>query len=149
MKTRMINHLDITMFKKLCSVMLLSLLLAACSFEPSQLTRQKTWTFVTKTDSYTGYADFSSIQKDNHNVRIWTLTDSPEEDRNAHFLSLMVYYEISCANGQVRSQRYNAYSGNMGSGELVESMKTPSGWLDLSYHPDTAFLGLLRDSVCY
>ena len=142
------------MFRKTLASLLVCLLFLASSIGSSQMAYAQApsgeWELFTKEEGgYDTYVDPNSITRDGNFAGVWVLSDYSEVQQIVPFMSVVVYYEYDCRHGKIRSQQYREYSGNMGSGDLIDSTIGPSDWLDISTHPQSDFVDQLRNSVCY
>jgi TolB-like protein len=65
----------------------------------------------------THYVDSQSIRRDGNKVRAWTLADY----KSGTFLSILEKAEFDCFEDTMRVLDAYAYSGNMGTGDIVHS----------------------------
>ena len=90
------------------------------------------WTGVTKSGVFgvTVYADYDTIQKSGSTSKVWILNDfkAVQEIDGVKYLSIKTQEEFNCDDRQTRSLTHFAYSGNMGSGQVVNSYDNTDKW---------------------
>lgn len=76
------------------------------------------WVLVGSNDTFTVYANPSSIRKNGNIVRMWSMYDQKQLQHieQGPFMSMVGQSEYDCKEEQVRSIAYSGYSENMGRG---------------------------------
>lgn len=80
------------------------------------------WTSVGKNNSFTGYVDFISIEKNGNRVRIWSINDYKMPGfltSGEKYLSTKTQVEYDCKVETKRTLSFVLYSEHMGNGERV------------------------------
>jgi len=89
------------------------------------------WVDIGKNESGNFYIDTPSIQKSGDKVKMWYLVDfnTPQEDKSTKpFLSTKDQSEYDCKEERSRTIYYNNYSGKMGRGKILFTLKDPLKW---------------------
>jgi hypothetical protein len=89
------------------------------------------WVKIGSTDDYTYFADPSAIRRKGSLVKRWELYDfkTVQTLKRGSSFSFKQLMEYDCAEEQFRQIAIHAYSGQMGSGEIVESSSgDPGKW---------------------
>ncbi len=106
------------------------------------------WVVVNDNDEYIAYADPDTISREGDRVRMSDLIDlkapRPSPYGNPH-ASSTASSEFDCRNSRMRRLAFSLHSGQMGSGELVETLAESDGWLSAA--PGT-LLGMLWQFAC-
>ena len=94
--------------------------------------------------SMTTYWDPATVRKTADGRRIWTITsfEKPQTQSFGTFLSRKDLIEYDCVGERVRSLAGSAHSGQMGSGEYIFGVDTPSEWSFVS--PETVDAARLK-----
>ena len=94
--------------------------------------------------AYTHYWDPATVRKTADGRRIWTITsfEKPQTQSFGTFLSRKDLIEYDCVGERVRSLAGSAHSGQMGSGEYIFGVDTPSEWSFVS--PETVDAARLK-----
>lgn len=106
------------------------------------------WVIVTDHDEYIAYADPGTILRDGERAQMRDLVDlksarsSPFGNRHA---SSKAQSEFDCQNPRMRTIAFTLHSGQMGEGEIVETLAESNGWLPVA--PGT-LLNRLRQFAC-
>lgn len=81
------------------------------------------WRFVDKADhhEYVVYVDPDTIRRNGEVVQMWALLDFEvtQVEPSPPYLSVKAHREIDCTEERIRLLAMMAFSGNMGSGEVV------------------------------
>lgn len=89
------------------------------------------WVEVEGGGKFTAYVDPETIRRKGNLVKIWVLDDykTVRAAADKSYLSVKALDEYDCAEEQIRNLALYAYSGQMGTGEIVESISgVPSKW---------------------
>jgi hypothetical protein len=89
------------------------------------------WVEVEGGDKFTAYVDTETIRRKGNLVKIWVLDDfkTVRTASGKSYLSIKSLDEYDCAEAQIRNLALYAYSGQMGTGEIVEPLSDdPSKW---------------------
>lgn len=93
------------------------------------------WVVVADHDEYIAYADLVTLFRDGERVQMTDLVDlksprsSPYGNRHA---SSKAQSEFDCQNPQMRTIAFTLHAGQMGDGEIVETVAESSGWLPVT-----------------
>ena len=86
----------------------------------------------------TYYADPTTISKDGEMAKMWVLQDYLTAQSNRHYLSARSQSEYDCKNKNVRPISISFHSGNMGRGEVIDTVAArDDAWIPVP--PDTMF----------
>jgi hypothetical protein len=90
------------------------------------------WVMVNDHDEYIAYADPATVSREGNLVQMSDLIDlkSPRSSPygNQHSSST-AHSEFDCQNSRIRTIAFSLHSGQMGDGDLVETVAESSGWL--------------------
>ena len=88
------------------------------------------WTAVVESESYTQYADFTTISKEGNVVKMWDLLDFKTVHDAAGYkhLSQQLQREYDCKKEQSRLLTFTLFSKNMGTGKVLRVFSTPDKW---------------------
>lgn len=106
------------------------------------------WMIVNDNDDYIAYADAASIFRMDQRVRMSDLVDlksarsSPLGNWHA---SSKAQSEFDCQNSRMRTIAFALHAGQMGEGEVVESVAESNSWLPIT--PGT-LLNMLWQFAC-
>jgi hypothetical protein len=106
------------------------------------------WVIVNDTDDYVAYADPASISRDGNLAQMSDLVDlkSPRSSPlGTVHASTTAHSQFDCATPRMRTIAFFMFSGQMGSGDIVENAALSDGWLPAA--PGT-LLGMLRQLAC-
>jgi hypothetical protein len=97
----------------------------------SSATASAEWVAIGSSDSLGGstiYVDPDTIRRHGNLVKIWQLTDLKSLQTNARYsyLSHKGQFEFECLEEQSRLLAFTIFSGNMGSGTVVDRGSTPN-----------------------
>jgi len=85
------------------------------------------WVKISISGSTTGYADPETIVREGDTVKMMALMDyATPPDKNEIYLSTRKLSEYDCKEQKQRTVTVAAYSGHMGTGDLVNSATDPS-----------------------
>lgn len=89
------------------------------------------WIYVGIAKTVTTYADPATIRRVGNKVKMWSLIDYKTSQTNAgeQYRSKKNQYEYDCKEEQFRLLFASDHSGNMGGGEVVMILHTPSEWI--------------------
>ncbi|PTN10970.1 surface-adhesin E family protein [Nitrosomonas aestuarii] len=81
-------------------------------------------------DSYTVYADLTSIRKARDRVKMWILFDYKTEQKasGTNFLSKKIRRDYDCKEARIRRLAFSLFSWNMEKGELLRAYNQPQNW---------------------
>ncbi len=90
------------------------------------------WQRLGENKDETAYADTANTQQSGH-TRMWGLFDlkAPRPFGDLTYLSMKIRREYSCRNKKTRIIAMSAYTGNMGTGELIYSNNTAEKWANV------------------
>ena len=106
------------------------------------------WVIVNDNDEYIAYADPATIFREGNRVQMRDLVDlkmprsSPYGNQHA---SSTAHSEFDCQNPRMRTIAFSLHSGQMGNGDLVETVAESNGWLPVA--PGT-LLSMLWQFAC-
>ncbi|MDH5667213.1 MAG: surface-adhesin E family protein [Nitrospira sp.] len=89
------------------------------------------WTKITSTSDSDMYADFSTIRRKDHTVKMWVLHDYHKPQAtpdNKPYLSIKILAQFDCAEEESRFLASIDYAEGMGTGDPLSSYYTPSKW---------------------
>jgi hypothetical protein len=88
------------------------------------------WVKIGGSDAHTIYADSDTIRRNGNLVKMWTLLDfkTIHTAGGTSYLSQKQQLEYDCAEEQLRSLAYYWYSGQIGTGKIVDSYAKPLNW---------------------
>ena len=101
-------------------------------------------------ESFTIYADLSSIRKNGNKVKMWSLNDLKIAAYNPSgkpHLSITAQDEYDCKEEQRRPLAYFLHSGNMREGDVVYSNSDPEKWKSIPPESGTKALWKLACGV--
>ena len=107
-----------------------------------------TWVIVNDNDEYVAYADLATLSRAGDRARMRDLIDlkspraSPHGNQHA---SSTAHSEFDCGNPRIRTLAFSLHSGQMGGGELVETIAESGKWLAIA--PGT-LLDMLWQFAC-
>ena len=85
------------------------------------------WVKVSVSEAGTGYVDPATIRRTGDKVTMSELTDYKiVPDTNFPYRSVKRQYEFQCKEKQMRALSMSAFSGPMGSGDIVNTASTPT-----------------------
>ncbi len=93
------------------------------------------WVMVSDSDEYIAYADPATISREGNLARMSDLVDlkaprsSPYGNQHA---SSTAHSEFDCEEPRIRTIAFFLHSGQMGSGDLVETAAVSNGWLTVA-----------------
>lgn len=106
------------------------------------------WVMVHDHDEYVAYADVATALRDGDLVQMSDLIDlkspRPSPYGNQH-ASSTAHSEFDCQNSRIRTIAFSLHSGQMGDGDLVETVAESNRWL--SFAPGT-LLDVLWQLAC-
>ncbi len=81
-------------------------------------------------DSYTVYADLTSIRKARDRAKMWVLFDYKTEQKasGTNFLSKKIRRDYDCREARMRRLAFSLFSWNMEKGELLRAYNQPQNW---------------------
>lgn len=90
------------------------------------------WTLLSTSHDETikTYVDFTTKKKVGGYIRVWSLTDSSRTDKK--ILSFKVLEEYDCSLDRIRLVQMTAYSGRMGGGNVINTIKGDSSWNNIA-----------------
>ena len=106
------------------------------------------WVIVSDNDDYIAYADPATLSREGDRVRMSDLVDlkmprlSPYGNPHA---SSTAHSEFDCQKPRMRTIAFYLHSGQMGEGDVVETVAESNGWLGVA--PET-LLGVLWKFAC-
>ncbi|MDO8597364.1 MAG: hypothetical protein Q7R45_12170, partial [Sulfuricaulis sp.] len=106
------------------------------------------WVMVYDNDEYIAYADPATVFRDGNLVQMSDLIDlkSPRSSPYGHqHASSTAHSEFDCQNARIRTIAFSLHSGQMGGGDLVETVAESNRWLPVA--PGT-FLDVLWQLAC-
>jgi hypothetical protein len=92
------------------------------------------WMFVSETDTFKDYIDYSRIKTEGRYKSIWVLRDHKSPQTNSlskQYNSETIKHFFDCMGPKNQIVAFYEYSGQMGRGEIINSSNrelTPSGW---------------------
>lgn len=93
------------------------------------------WVIVSDDDDYIAYADPATISREGDRVRMSDLVDlkmpRPSPYGNPH-ASSTAHSEFDCQNPRIRTIAFYLHSGQMGEGDIVETVAESNGWLPVA-----------------
>ena len=110
---------------KLINILLIFLLLKL-----SLAQANTNWVLVSGTGSANEYIDMSTVQRSGNVVTAWILGDLADARpfKGRTFRSLKTQVEFDCASNRFRQIHASLYSGQMGSGTVLESGPVSNPW---------------------
>lgn len=112
---------------KLLAIMLLAIVSRSAIAEEGV---NANWSYADVSEDAMFYVDKSTIRKTGDMVKMWVLLNFNNKLKHGKTSgrSSMSQDEFDCKEEQMR-ERYSArYSGDMGGGDVISSISTPSGW---------------------
>jgi hypothetical protein len=86
----------------------------------------------------TYYADPATISKEGESAKMWVLQDYLTVQSGYHYLSAESQSEYDCKNKNVRPISISFHSGNMGKGEIIDTVTArDDAWIPVP--PETMF----------
>ncbi len=88
------------------------------------------WTKASESTAGTGYVDPATIVRSADKVTMWELTDyRVVPDQTNPYRSVKRQFEFDCKDKRLRLLSTSAYSGQMGTGEIVNAVADAGGWV--------------------
>ncbi len=91
------------------------------------------------------YADPATIRKSGSKVKMWVMDDyktAQQATGNKLYMSTKSQEEYDCKEEQWRGLYFSSFSGNMGNGDMINNVSTPSTWLPVA--PGSIVEGLFK-----
>ena len=93
------------------------------------------WVIVYDNDEYIAYADPATVSREGHLVQMSDLIDlksSQSSPYGKQHASSTAQSEFDCQNSRIRTIAFSLHSGQMGEGDVVESIAESSRWLPVA-----------------
>ncbi len=120
-------------------------ILLALSLMTTLTAAQAEWTVINTAPEEAHYFAPETIQKNDHKVKVWVLSDYAEK-LSGGYHSVKTYYEFDCQQEQARSHTMLLYSGAMASGNVVGAHHDKAKvWFS---YPDYSIFEYIANVVC-
>jgi len=89
------------------------------------------WIAVDRDESEAAYADSATIRKAGTKVKMWVLYDFTTDQATSYvvpYKSIRWHQEFDCKDERARSLYHALHSGNMGGGDVIRTISSPSAW---------------------
>jgi hypothetical protein len=88
------------------------------------------WVEVTTSNKHTSYVDPATVRKTVNGRRSWTIKNfyKPQRAGSATYISLKVLDEFNCEDEKSRALQIIAFSGPMGTGDVISSDNQIDSW---------------------
>ena len=91
------------------------------------------WKYITGADEGKFYYEPSSIKKTKAFTKVWVLVDfnDPVTFRGITYLSSKSLWQLNCSEEEEKTTQSLAYSGHMGTGQLVDIRNDKMDWASI------------------